>query len=66
MKENKNRKNKQPSEFKKENNLIREVRSFLKEGGNINAKDEDGQTYLHNAAENGQLRLLEFLLKKQS
>ena len=37
---------------------------FLKKGGNVNAKDEDGYTLLHYAAEEGNLEVAKFLVSK--
>jgi ankyrin repeat protein len=43
---------------------VQDVEYFLKQGGNVNAKDEDGYTLLHCAAEEGNLAVAKFLVSK--
>lgn len=46
----------------KEARMLKEVDAFLKGGGDVNARDEDGRTRLHQAAEEGYRFVVEHLL----
>jgi hypothetical protein len=46
----------------KEARMLEEVDAFLKGGGDVNARDEDGRTRLHQAAEEGHRFVVEHLL----
>ncbi|WP_179947084.1 ankyrin repeat domain-containing protein, partial [Wolbachia endosymbiont of Bemisia tabaci] len=44
---------------------IQAVKNFIEQGGNIEAKDNDGWTLLHRAAWKGRKEIVEFLVDEE-